>query len=319
MFYSQLYSIDNGAINKPIRDATQDLLNSSMELRYLYHICSMNHFTYDGRIYNEGSLVIGPANRGLRYGDGLFETIKCDKGELLLADEHFSRLWKGMQVLQFDIPRHFTPENLIEKIISLCRKNGHEQSARVRITVFRGDGGLYDAVSHIPHYIIETWELPASSSAWNSNGLVLGIYDGARKTNDILANLKHNNFLPYVLAALHAKKQQWNDALVLNSEGRVCDSSIANIFIIKDGEIYTTPLSEGCVAGVMRRTMLQSLPAAGFHVKEKQLTVEELLTSDEIFLTNSIYNLRWVQRIGDTVFKNTLTRKIYTNIIPTIS
>ena len=278
----------------------------------------MNHFIFDGKLYKEGEIIVGATNRGLRYGDGLFETIKCANGQLLLADDHFARFWKGMQILQFDIPKHFTPEDLAERAVNLCRKNGHEQLARVRITVFRGDGGLYDPVNHLPHYTIETWALPENNGEWNSNGLVLGVYDGARKSNDILANLKHNNFLPYVLAALHAKKQQWNDALILNSEGRICDSSIANIFMIKDDQNFTPPLSEACVAGVMRRSLMQALVAAGFTVNEKKITVEELLLADEVFLTNSIYNLRWVQAIGDTVYTNSLTRKIYTDIIPTI-
>ena len=275
----------------------------------------MNHFIFDGKLYKEGETIIGPASRGLRYGDGLFETIKCTNSQLILADEHFARLWKGLQVLQFDIPKHFTPEDLTERIINLCRKNGHEGSARVRITVSRGDGGLYDAVNHQPHYMIETWELPQNNDEWNSNGLVIGIYDGVKKSNDILANLKHNNFLPYVMAALHAKKQQWNDALILNCEGRICDSSIANIFMIKDEKIYTPALPEACVAGVMRRALMQALVAAGFHVSEKQITVEELSLADEVFLTNAIYNLRWVQRVGDVVYTNSLTRKIYNDVV----
>lgn len=277
--------------------------------------CRMKHFVFNGKIFAEGSPIVGPANRGLRYGDGLFETIKCVNGQLLLADEHFARLWKGLQVLQFTIPTHFTPEDLTERAINLCRKNGHERSARVRISICRGDGGLYDPANHQPHYMIETWELPPSNGEWNSNGLVVGIYDGVKKSNDILANLKHNNFLPYVMAALHAKKQQWNDALILNCEGRICDSSIANIFMIKDREIYTPALSEACVAGVMRRSLMQALVAAGFHVTEKQITVEELLVADEVFLTNSIYNLRWVQRIGDSVYTNSVAQKIHSDII----
>jgi branched-chain amino acid aminotransferase len=275
----------------------------------------MKHFIFDGKLLPEGAPVVGPPNRGLRYGDGLFETIKCADGQLLMADEHFARLWKGMQVLQFDIPKHFTPEDLAEKTINLCRKNGHERSARVRITVLRGDGGLYDAANHFPHYIIETSELPQSNGEWNSNGLVLGIYSEVRKSNDILANLKHNNFLPYLLAALHAKKQQWNDALVLNSEGRICDSTIANIFMIRDENIYTPPLSEACIAGVMRRSLIKALATTGYSVNERQITVEELALADEVFLTNSIYNLRWVQRIGETVYKNSFTHKIHTDIV----
>ena len=279
----------------------------------------MKYFIFDGKMFNEGEPVIGADSRGLRFGDGLFETLKCSQGRLVLADEHFVRLWKGMQVLQFDIPKHFTPGALEEMINKLCRKNGHEGVSRVRITVCRGDGGLYDAVNHIPHYMIQSWALPSNNGEWNSNGLLLGIYDHVKKSSDILSNLKHNNFLPYVMAALHAKKQQWNDALLLNTEGRVCDSSIANVFIVKDEIVYTPPLSEACVAGVIRKYLLQQGDAHGFRVEEKAITVEELLIADEVFLTNSIYNMRWVQRIGDAVYGNTFTRNIYDEMVPTIS
>ncbi len=279
----------------------------------------MDHFIFDGKLFNAGDPVIGPANRGLRYGDGLFETMKCSNGQLILADEHFARLWKGMQVLQFKMPKHFSPARLQEEVSSLCKKNGHGASARVRITVCRGDGGLYDATDHSPHYIIETWELSATSGEWNSNGLLLGIYDAVRKSRDMLSNLKHNNFLPYVMAALHAKKQKWNDAVVLNTEGRICDTTIANIFLIKEQLVYTPALSEACVAGVMRKLVLQELKAKGFETAEKEITLQELLQADEVFLTNSIYNIRWVQGIGDTIYDNALARKIYAAILPTIS
>jgi len=132
-----------------------------------------------------------------------------------------------------------------------------------------------------------------------------------KKSCDILSNIKHNNFLPYALAAMHAKTQKWNDALLLNTEDRLCDTTIANIFIIKDEVIYTPPLSDGCVAGVMRKNIIRLLHAHDFKFTETGLTTEDLLNADEVFLTNSIYNLRWVQLIGDKKYTNILSQKIY--------
>ncbi len=279
----------------------------------------MNHFIFDGKLYKEGEHVISADSRGLRYGDGLFETMKCISGRLIMADEHFARLWKGMQVLEFDIPKLFTPARLQEEVLSLATKNGHDHISRVRITVSRGDGGLYDAVNHFPHYMIQTWELPLTNGEWNSNGLQIGIYDKVNKSRDILSNLKHNNFLPYVMAALHAKKQKWNDAVVLNCEGRICDSTVANIFLIKDEIVFTPALTEACVAGVLRKHLLQELRSNGMGVIEKEITVEDMLLADEVFLTNSIYNIRWVQRFGDKIYGNDFTRKVYATVIPNIN
>ena len=278
----------------------------------------MMWFNCNGKIYKEDTPVIGANNRGLRYGDGLFETMKMKNGQLLSDNEHFARLWKGMTVLQFAIPKHFDPEKLQEEIVLLARKNQHEKAARIRITVFRGDGGLYDAVDHIPHYIIQTWKLPDGNGELNSNGLDIGICTSVKKSCDMLSNLKTNNYLPYVIAALEAKKQKWNDAVVLNSFGRICDSTIANIFFIKDEVVYTPALNEGCVGGVFRKYIIDQIPASGFTCKEKECTIEELLNADEIFLTNSIYNIRWVKSIAHKNFGNTITQKIYASLSPTI-
>ncbi len=263
--------------------------------------------------------IIGANSRGLRFGDGLFETIKSRNGDLEFIDEHFARLWKGMQVLQFTIPKQFTPDYLEQEIQSLLKKNGHDKMARVRLTVFRGDGGLYDASDHKPNYLIQSWTLPDETGGWNSNGLVVGIYTDVKKSYDILSNLKHNNFLPYAMAALYAKKEKWNDAILLNTEGRLCDTTIANIFLIKDEVIYTPALAEGCIAGVMRRNLVEKLTAAGYKLVEGKISVDELLDADEVFLTNAIYNMRWVQSVGDTKYSNVQTQKIYAAIFQQIN
>ncbi len=278
----------------------------------------MIYFNCNGKIYARDTAVIGADNRGLRYGDGLFETMKVKDGKLIFADEHLARLWKGMQVLQFDIPKHFSPDILEEQIISLVKKNGHDKTARVRLTVYRGDGGLYDAVNHFPNYIIQTWKLPEDNGEWNSNGLVLGIYEDVKKSCDILSNLKHNNYLPYVMAALHAKKEKWNDAIVLNTNERICDTTIANIFFVKDGIVSTPALPEGCVAGVLRNYLIQQLRKEDWQIEEKEITLAELENAAEVFLTNSIYNIRWVQRIGNNEYGNAVTQKIYAAVLSTI-
>lgn len=278
----------------------------------------MNSFNFNGKIFSEGISIVGADNRGLRYGDGLFETIKMKKGQLIQDDEHFARLWNGMKVLQFDIPKQFTPDKLQEEITILVKKNGHENAARVRLNVFRGNGGLYDAKNYFPNYIIQSWALPEGNGEWNSNGLIAGVYEEVKKSCDILSNLKHNNYLPYILAALKAKKEKWNDAILLNTYGRICDTTIANIFLIQDGVIYTPALTEGCVAGVMRKKIIQELIKFQFKLTEKEITRDDLLNADEIFFTNSIYNLRWVQRIGDKEFSNVISRKIYDAVISTI-
>lgn len=269
----------------------------------------MSYFNYNGKICKEGTPVLGPDNRGLRYGDGLFETLKFQGGHLVLVDEHFARLWKGMQLLQFEIPKLLTPDLLQHQLMALLSKNGHT-NARIRITVVRGDGGLYDA-KNTPMYMIQTWPLATGTGSWNENGLQAGIYYGAKKMADDFAGCKHNNYLPYFMGALFAKANKYNDAIILNNNGRICDSTIANIFIIKNGVLATPSIDEGCVAGVIRKTILHALPHLDIAVDETAITTDMLLDADEVFLTNSIYNIRWIAGIDNKNYSCSLTREIF--------
>lgn len=276
----------------------------------------MNYFNFNGKVFEENTAIIGPDNRGLRYGDGLFETIKYKNNELILADEHFARLWKGMLLLKFDIPKLFTTEIIQQQILQLLQKN-KQTAARIRLSVIRGNGGLYDAKNNNPLHIIQSWPLADDHITLNENGLQLCIYTDAKKAMDSFANIKHNNYLPYLMGALFAKEQQCNDAVILNDQGRVCDSTIANIFIIKNETIYTPSLSEACVSGVMRKFIIQNLPAIGYKIIETEINREFLLDADEVFLSNSIYNIRWVAAIDKTTYSNTICRKIFDQLSKT--
>jgi aminodeoxychorismate lyase len=282
------------------------------------HICNMSFFNYNGKIYKTDTPVIGVDNRGLRYGDGIFETMKMQQGKINFVDEHFARLWKGLQKLQFDIPKNFTPDYLQQQIETTAKKNEHALAGRIRLQIIRGDGGLYDAKNNFPNYIIQTWALPKENNTLNTNGLVVGFYDEVKKNYDAISNLKHNNYLHYVLAALHAKKNKWNDAIVLNTQNNICDTTIANIFLIKDNVVLTPGLNQACVAGVMRNCVINVLKQHNFKVVETSITPEALLQADEIFVTNAIYNIRWIRVIGDSEFGNKTTQQIYNLLLQTI-
>ena len=269
----------------------------------------MSYFNYNGKILLENELIIGPTNRGLRYGDGIFETIKLKNGELILGNEHFARLWKGMQMLQFDIPKLFTPEKLEEEILHLAKKN-KLSTARIRLTIIRGNGGIYDPKNHTPNYIIEAIKLPEDNGPLNINGLQICLFEDAVKSIDLFSNLKTNNYLPYFMGAIFAKKQQCNDALILNSKGNICDTTIANIFYIKEETIYTPALTEGCVAGVMRQWIIDNVGEFNFKVVKTAISKEDLLMAEEVFLSNSIYNIRWVASFENKKYENKQIAKL---------
>jgi branched-chain amino acid aminotransferase len=268
-------------------------------------------FVFDGKQYPENARILGPESRAFRYGDGIFETMRVHCGEIPLAGYHFERGFRGLAQLGFQKPVHLTSVAIISEILSLCRKNGHPDSARVRLTFFRGDGGLYDPVSPIPHYTIQTWALPGHYRQLNENGLVLTLYPDEWKPNGILANLKTTSALLYVMAARYARSRQCNEAAVLNPFGRIADASIANIFWLRDGILHTIPLAEGPVDGVMRRFILEKAHAEGRDVVQCPADREELLEADEIFLTNALYGIRWVKEFEGRVFPAIQSPQLY--------
>jgi len=275
-------------------------------------------FSYNGKFYKQGTAVISPDNRSLKFGDGLFETMKMVDGGLELKEYHFERLFNGMKVLALEIPPYFTDIFLENEIIALTKKNKEYQTARIRLMIFRGDGNLNSPDNNLPNYIIQTWPLPGVSKL-NSTGLVIDVYPDVRKANDILANFKTNNFLPYALAAIHAQKNNLNDCILLNTNDRVCDTTVANIFIIKDKIIYTPPLKESCIAGIVRRWMIENIRYEGLKIKERLLTVEDVKQADEIFLTNSIYPIRWVKQFQNVEYTNKQIKILYAILTKALS
>lgn len=270
---------------------------------------------HDGQFLRDDKLLVGAGNRGLRYGDGVFETMKVNRATIQLGDQHMNRLFSALELLEFDCPAFFSPDYLLEKVTQLAARNNHEKLGRVRLMVYRGDGGLYDPANHFPHHIIQTWQLPEANHAFNENGLVVGIHRKAQKAADVLANCKTNNYLPYVMGALEAKRERWNDALMLNTNGRIADATIANLFLVKDGILFTPALSEGPVAGVMRQYLMDKIGAAGYPLMETAITEEMLAEADEVFLTNSSYGIRWVGEIGSVKYTSRHTKDIYREVV----
>lgn len=289
--------------------------NSGFDRSCLFY--SMSFINHNGKIIPAATPIITADNRGLRFGDGLFETMKYKNETIILADEHLARLWQGLKLLDFEIPRLFTPDRLESEILSLIRKNNLKE-ARIRLTIYRSDGGLYDPNNLLPNYIIQTYSLPETNGRWNENGLHVCFYELMYKPNDAFSKLKHNNFLPYAMAALFAKKNKCNDAILFNPEKHVTDSTIANVFIIIGDAIYTPSVSDGCVEGVMRNVIIRQLRSIGYKLTETSITKEMLLQAEELFVTNSIYNLRWVSNLEEKKLGHKITRKIFLELSETI-
>ncbi len=256
----------------------------------------------DGKFSRSNLPVISADNRSFRYGDGFFATIKYSHQKMQLAQFQMERMMNTLQLMHFRVPAYFTEAYIQSAILMLLKKNGHNKMARVRCTIFRGDGGINDEQNHFPHLMIQSWPLDCSSNTLNSNGLMIDVYKNAVKSVDSFSNLKTNNYLPYIMGAIWAKQNFLNDVLILNQKGMITDSSIANIFLVVGGELSTPPLEDGPVAGVMRRFVLELAHANGMRVEERSMRPEDLLKADEVFLTNAIYGMKWVKAYGNKTY-----------------
>ncbi|MBK9381956.1 MAG: aminotransferase class IV [Chitinophagaceae bacterium] len=271
----------------------------------------------NGKILRAEDPVLLASNRGYRYGDALFETMKVASKNILLETYHFERLFAGLQLLQFEMPKLLTREKLCKEVLLLAEKNNCGNLARIRLSVFRGNGGVYDE-ERTPQYLIECWPLNESLNRLNENGLVIDVFPAARKSCDSFSHLKSANYLPYTMAAIYAKANKLNDCLVLNTDGNIADGTIANIFLIKEGVVITPGPDQGCVNGVMRRHLLEKMKDAGYSIQENPVSVSTLEEADEVFLTNAISGIRWVKQFREKVYSNNLTVEIYNRFIKTI-
>jgi len=137
-------------------------------------------FNYDGNFFKSGDPVLSPDNRGFRYGDGLFETMRVENGRIILKDFHFERLYSGLKTLQFPLANNFDKTWLESLISHLLSKNSHHESARIRLTVFRGDGTL-DTFDKI-HFIIQSWKIDPLYK--KKEGIKIFIYNNTHKNYD---------------------------------------------------------------------------------------------------------------------------------------
>lgn len=273
-----------------------------------------NYININGHITAADLARVSHDNRAFRYGYGLFETMLIQEGQIPYATLHWQRLFKGMERLFFTLPPHFTTEYLSEEIVRTVKKNKCERLCRVRLQVFAGSGGLYDGKSQIPEFLIDCFELQPHVLKLNENGLDIGIATDLIKNNDSLSNLKTSNALVYVMAAQQAKQRKWNDALICNAADHLIETTISNIFWIKNEKVYTPPLSDGCVAGVMRQFIINKLAAQKIIVIEKSLSPDELQKTDELFLTNAIRRVKWVKSATNVNFNHEFTRHLYFEI-----
>ena len=248
--------------------------------------------------------------RGLFYGDTLFESIRVFGGRIPLWEQHWARLTAGLRVMGYAIPAYWTGHYFKEQVLRAAGPN-----ARVRWTVWRSPGGLYAPENNVPNFLLTAQVLESEVYEWNKTGISLGLCSVVRLPVDTLSGLKTLNAPRYVVAAQEAHTAGWDEAILLNMHDRVCETTGSNLFWLEDSVFCTPPLSEGCVTGTLRSLLLALMPGWGYDVQEKAATFARLLQADELFLTNAVRGIQWVRECHEKKFNSLKTKALHDRLI----
>jgi branched-subunit amino acid aminotransferase/4-amino-4-deoxychorismate lyase len=264
----------------------------------------------NGEIRDGDQPIFTGHNRSFRYGDGLFESMRMIGGRLNFSRKHMQRLLTGVQLLQLRLPDNFVSNSLEAWAKKLWEANGCPPSSRLRLTVFRNDGGYYSPETNDASWLLELWPIESDQYHINEKGISVELYQDIRKPINKLSTLKTANSELYVLASLHAKAMNVDDAILINQNGNVIEATGSNLFAVKNGVLYTSPVSEGCVSGVMRSVIMEVAQANRIAVYEVPLPMSILLNSDEIFLTNAVKGITWVAAYRQKRYFSQTARKL---------
>lgn len=266
------------------------------------HYCILN-----GHLISIYEPTVSFANRAFRYGDSLFESIRICNNKIMFLRDHINRLKLGMTVLRMNVPAELTTENVADFIIQLLKQNAHVPNARVRLTIFRKEGGHYTPETNDISFLIESEKMDSGYDL-NQKGHWIDIYADVKKPLNKLSNIKTGNALLFVLAALSKQSMKLDDCIIVNENGSLCECISSNIFVVKNGSIFTPPLSEGCVAGIMRKQVMHLASEYKILIFESPVTTYTLVNGDEVFLTNSIQGIRWVGQFKDKFYTNKMAK-----------
>ncbi|MDP2413900.1 aminotransferase class IV [Daejeonella sp.] len=269
---------------------------------------SVEYINFNGSILPADQLIFKANNRGFRYGDGLFESMRYIKGKLKFPEMHIDRIQKGMKLLRFDNCSLIDTWFIREKVEELVRRNRTGADARIRLTVFRDSEGLYSPVSNKFGYVLEIQKLDESQYVLNKKGLIIDVYDEIPKPLNALSNLKTCNAMIYVLAGIYKNQNALDEVLILNHHGFLCESMSSNVFVVYDRKLYTPALNEGCIAGVMRQVVMRLAKENDIELVEAQINPDILNEADEVFLTNAGKGIQWVMGYNSKRYFNEVSR-----------
>jgi branched-chain amino acid aminotransferase len=241
----------------------------------------------DGRVVDGSEARVPVLDHGLLYGDGVFEGIRIYRRRVFRLDDHLRRFRAGAKALALKLPRE---SDAVREIVLETARAFDAAEAYVRLIATRGEGPLGIDPSHCPEprLICIVDRLAVYPYDKRTRGLDLLTSSWRRPPADVLdPRVKSLNYLNNVLAKLEVKQRGGDEALLLNAAGAIAETSVANVFAVRDGDLLTPPSMDGALEGITRATVLEIAASIGIPARAQSLGRFDLFAADEAFLTGS--------------------------------
>lgn len=264
----------------------------------------------NGHLSRREEILFSIENRAVRFSDGFFESMRAFGLEVPLLHFHYQRLKKTWDLFSFDnaIPQEV---ELKEAITRLLKSNKHFGSTRIRLTFYRKGNGKYLPEINEADWYLESFPHADKFFTLNTLGKQVNVFEDLTKPIHPMFAVKTNQSLIYTKAAIWAKKNKLDDALIINGQQKIVEATSSNVFVIEGNNIITPPLIDGCVEGVMRKFLISSVfPKTAIKVTEQSFSKELLLKADEIFLTNAVEGIQWVVGYKSRRFFNKTSKQL---------
>ncbi|MGH1383990.1 aminotransferase class IV [Kordia sp.] len=264
---------------------------------------------FNGNISAE-TTILNVENRGLKYGDSLFETLRVVANKILFWEDHYFRLMESMRILRMEIPMNFTMEFLEEEVLNTLKAN-ELTNARVRLTIYRGNGGLYLPDTNEVEYVISADSLESPFYLLSESTYEADLYKDFYINKGLLSTLKTNNKIISVLGSIYAKENDLDNCLLVNEDKSVVEALNGNIFLVKGNTIKTPPITDGCLKGILRKQLIEILEKTpNYELKEESISPFEIQKADEFFITNVIRGIVPITKYRKKQFEATVARDL---------
>lgn len=269
---------------------------------------------YNGEIQSSDT-TLSNANRGFLYGDGVFETLKIVNNKILFIEDHYFRLMASMRIVRMQIPNNFTLEYLEEQVLNLAKANNCENSARVRLTVFRNDGGFYLPQTRSVSFLIQVFPLQDASYSFSDAMYEVDLYKDFYITKQLLSTIKTTNKMINITGSIFADENDLQNCLLLNNEKNVVEALNGNLFMLIGNQLITPSIEDGCLNGIMRKQVLQvARKIEDFEVLEQPISPFDLQKADELFITNVITGIQPITKYRKKEYKSDLSKVLLEKI-----